>query len=237
MNKISKISSVVMLSALVLTGCSSTVDGNDGALSSDAKSTADDFISNYYNDLSQKDISTEEWNTSVNDLYTQMNELMVNALGQEKLDEISSSMNDNALYEAIDGMDESKKKELADKVKEINPLKDKYDFSDMTDTEVIYINLSSISNYISLSGSGVTITAPNDKMNFEGNEAYINLSDLQSDPAINNSETPGTFNIEYVDNTWKINGKKEVENMKEFIAESESQESAPAEAEESPASE
>lgn len=227
MKKTITVIGTVLLSSLLMVGCSDANTSNgasDGGSSSSSstqklnKSDAIQFINDYYNGLITS--AQESLDNS-----TQVETTIQEVVGEDVYNEIVTTEDP---FDSLSSLSADQQKELADKVQALNPVAEYYNFSGMSDNDRTYLNLLSIASNSLLASSDSpatedsTITAKIDenKVNVKANKAVVNFSDIAF--SINGTETDQSADstglekiyLVYSDNAWKIDGKTTFENIK-----------------------
>lgn len=217
------IASIALISTMAFVGCTNNNDSNAKPSTSESstvkvdKKAASDFLNQYYTDMI-KNAETSSENSK------QIETVMKEVIGEDEYAKVAESGDP---FSALDGLDKDKQKELADKLQALNPLASYYDYSGMSDTDRVYLNLLTIASS-SLLASGelpedytVNVSIPEDKIAVKENKATIKFSDIQftingntSDQA---SDPTGASDLHlvYIDNAWKIDGKSTFKTIKE----------------------
>lgn len=220
MKKITALAGIALIAGMTITGCSDTNTKQGTTQSTNQKvdkSTVSKFLNEYYTNTF-KNASTAEENTQ------KIETTMKNILGEEDYNKVIQNPN---AFASLDEISKDKQKKLADEIQKLNPMASSYDFSNMSDSDRIYMNLLSIASTSMMSGTQngddlkVEITIPEDKITVKENKATVNFADMtikiNDQESDQKSDPMGQTQISLVSNNgeWKIDGKSTFEALKE----------------------
>lgn len=214
------LASLVLSVSILLTGCSNdTTTNNDGSSNSQSQVSESEIkavsetVNNYYNGLIEKSPEAMEASDDV--------EKVIREVAGDKTYEAFSSSNNPFI--GFDNISDEQAKELADRIQELNPIAEQFDYSQMNDRDRAVLNLLNIASSIMLTNAQdktVQISIPSTAITVEGNSAYIPYSSMTF--IIEESQSPmrdalgGTnFYAVKVNGVWKVDGQKTYESTRD----------------------
>lgn len=219
MKKITKITGALVLSAgLIFTGCSNnetpeSKQSNTEAAQQEESAAIKESINNYYNSMVEKSPEAMEASSDVESVIREV-------AGDETYEAFSSTNNP---FEGFDNISDDQAKELADRLQEINPIADQFDYSKLGDRDRAILNLLNIASSIILTGTQgktIEIAIPDESIVIEGNKATVPYDTMVF--KIDDDEQPmadvlggNTIALIKVDNVWKLDGKQIYETTRE----------------------
>lgn len=219
MKKTTALAGLALSIGLIFTGCSNT-DESDTNKSTEQSETSQaeasavsETLNNYYNSLVEHSPEAMEVSTEVESTIREI-------AGDDTYEAFSSSNNP---FTGFDDISDDQAKKLADKLQELNPVADQFDYSQMEDRDRAVLNLLNIASSImltSVQGETIQISIPEEAILVEENIASIPYSSMTF--IIGESETPMAdalgstdFHAIKVDGEWKVDGLKTYESTKE----------------------
>jgi len=226
-NKIAILSSSVIIAlSLAITGC--TQEKTDPpAASSSASDNGGEEDKNTSSSKNNEGVS-ETVNSYYSHLISDSSTAMKNS---EEVEKIIREVSGDASYEAFanttdpfsefDDLNEEQAKELADRIQELNPSADFFDYSQMNDKDRAVLNLLIIASSVflsPLSEQTVKMTVPDESITIDGNSATVSYSKLtmlinEEEQVVNDVLGTSSLHLTYVNGVWKIDGQKTYESI------------------------
>lgn len=219
MRKTTLIAGVILSASLLITGCSNNSESPDKDTTSQSEVSESETaevskaVNDYYTALIQKSGDSLEVSNDV--------ETVIRETTDDKTYEAFSSTNNP--FTAFDNISDEQAKELADRIEELNPVAEQFDYSDMNDKDRAVLNLLNIASSImltSIQDKTIEISIPAEAISVEKNTATVSYSSMSF--IIDGSETTmsdalgGTnFHAIKKDGVWKVDGQKTYESTKE----------------------
>lgn len=208
---------LILSVSLIFTGCSNNEeDGQPSSTSEVAQEESaqvSETVNNYYNSLIEQSSASMDVSDDV--------EVAIREItGDETYEAFSSSSNP---FESFNEISDEQAKELADRLEELNPVSDLFNYSEMNDRDRAILNLLNMASsimFLSSQEETIQISIPAEAIAIDGNTATVAYSDMVF--KVGESEQPMTdvlggtdLSLTKIEGEWKLDGQKTYESTRD----------------------